>query len=157
MSDLWCVITRPERANKRRSFYNAPELQQVRLSIIQSNLTKLYDMPAFPTGIIKVSSALAQKEPKYIFHHCSQFIIHGNHLKSGVLRLTNVHKHASPADSSAFQTVHRKCSPINCTPQSAVYVLVTAVTSKGGSSAADWEDSSIIPLIRNVPVIVRCP
>lgn len=68
---------------------------ELRLSIMQSNLTVHYDMPAFPAGIMKVSSALAQREPKYIFHHHSPFIIHANHLKSEFLKFTDVYKHES--------------------------------------------------------------
>lgn len=104
------VITDSKNGEQKGVFFPKTPLgySKLRLLIIQSNLIVQYDMLGFPTGIMKVSSALAQREPKYIFHHRSPFIIHGNHLKSEALKFTDVYKHGSSGstDCSAFREVH---------------------------------------------------
>lgn len=84
MSDLCGIFLSqtPKMENRQRDFQKTPlGYSELRLSITQSNLTVHYDMPSFPTGIMKVSLVLAQREAECIFHRHSPFIIHDNHLK----------------------------------------------------------------------------
>lgn len=116
-------------------FRNTPRLRRFKTLdyTIQSH-TALWRAWFPPTGIMKVSSELAQREPKCIFHHRSPFIIHGNRLESGALKVTNVDKHESGGAPRLFNIpggASLKCLTINRPPRSAVRAYVCTYVNCG--------------------------